>query len=155
MRIAYLSTDEVNLHLAEEMAAACGLTLYPLAPKDPPPDETFDAVLCDGDSWLIRQHPEILAQLLAGCRPCVAAIHGYNLTDGQAECLRLHAVAVYRRLRPRLFRLLQRAARTVRAAKALGGKPPSRQATSQPGAFLEPPVVCEGESLTVPADALR
>jgi hypothetical protein len=36
MRIAYLSTDEVNVHLAEAMAAASGLTLYPLAPKAPP-----------------------------------------------------------------------------------------------------------------------
>jgi hypothetical protein len=55
MRIAYLSTDEVNVHLAEAMAAGCGLTLCPLAPKDPPPDEEFDALLYDWDSWPARQ----------------------------------------------------------------------------------------------------
>src|SRR5262249_45431113 len=33
MLAAYLTTDEVNLHLAEEMAAVCGITLCPLLPR--------------------------------------------------------------------------------------------------------------------------
>jgi hypothetical protein len=133
MRIAYLTTDEVNLHLAEEMAASCGLTLCPLAPKDPPPNEEFDAVLYDWDSWPARQQPEPLAELLASRLPRAVAMHSYNLADGQAKALRQHAVAVYRRLRPRVFRYLRRAARAVRAANALGGNPQDKQATSQPG----------------------
>jgi hypothetical protein len=61
--------------------------------------------------------------LLNGPLPHAAAVHGYHLGDGQAEILRRHTVAVYRRLQPRAFRFLRRAARTVRAARALGRSP--------------------------------
>jgi hypothetical protein len=133
MRIAYRSTDEVNLRLAEDMAAARGLTLCPLAPKDPPPDEAFDALLYDWDSWPIGQRQEVLAELLAGRLPRAVAVHGYNLEGGQAEALRRRAVAVYRRLQPRVFRFLRRAVRTVRAATALCRSPQDRQVTGQAG----------------------
>ncbi len=118
MRIAYLTTDEVNLHLAEEMAAACGLTLCPLAPKDPPPDGEFDALLYDWDHWPAEQLREVMAELLGGGLPHAVAVHGYNLGDGRAEALRQHTVAVYRRLQPQVLRFLRRAARTMRAARA-------------------------------------
>jgi hypothetical protein len=97
MRIAYLTTDEVNLHLAEGMAAACGLTLYPLWPRESPPDGGFDAVLYDWDCLPQPERQKLLAELLAGPRPRAVALHGYNLEDGQAEALRRHSVAVYRR----------------------------------------------------------
>src|SRR5690242_7571999 len=100
MRIAYCSTDEVNRHRAEEMASACGLTLCPLDPKDPSPNEAFDAVLVDLDFWPIGEQREVLAEPLAGQGVRVAAVHGYNVTDDQAEALRQQGVAVYRRLRP-------------------------------------------------------
>jgi hypothetical protein len=119
MRIAYLTTDEVNRHLAEGMAAACGLTLCPLAPKDPPAGGEFDAVLYDWDYLPARQRHEVLAALLAGRRPRAVALHSYNLEDAQAEALRRHTVGVYRRLEPRAFRFLRRAVRAVRAARAL------------------------------------
>jgi hypothetical protein len=128
MRIAYLSTDEVNVHLAGAMAAACGLTLCPLAPKDPPPEE-FDALLCDGDSWPVGQQPEELAELHAGA----VAVHGYHLEGGQAESLCRHGVAVYRRLQPKVFRFLRRAVHSVHAATARGRNPQERQATFQAG----------------------
>jgi hypothetical protein len=42
MRCAYLSTDEVNNALARKWAAACGIKLFPLAPKDGlPPHPTL------------------------------------------------------------------------------------------------------------------
>jgi hypothetical protein len=123
MWIAYLTTDEVNLHLAEEMAAACGLTLCPLDPRDPPPAGEFDALLYDWDHWPAPQLREVMAELLGGSLPHAVAVHGYNLGDGRAEGLRRHTVAVYRRLQPRVFRFLRRAARTVRAARALGRSP--------------------------------
>src|SRR5262249_48680352 len=132
MRIAYLSTDEVNLHLAEEMAAACGLTLCPLDPKDPPPDEAVDALLYGWDPGPAERQPEVLAELLAGRLPRAVAVHGYNLGDAQAEALRRRGMAVYRRLRPRVFRFLRRAIRAVRAARAVGRHPQGKQATSQP-----------------------
>jgi hypothetical protein len=118
MRIAYLTTDEVNRYLAEGMAAACGLTLCPLAPKDPPPEGEFDAVLYDWDHWPARQRREVMAELRAGCPPHVVALHGYNLEDTQAEALRRRTVGVYRRLQPRVFRFLRRSVLAVPAAGA-------------------------------------
>ena len=132
MRIAYLTTDEVNEHLVEGLAAAYGLTLCPLAPKDPPPDEWFDAVLCDWDSWPVERRQELLAQLPAGRRPPVVAVHGYNLGDGQAKALRRHGIAIHRRLRPRVFRFLRREIRAVRASQGRGRSSPAKQAAGQP-----------------------
>ena len=123
MRIAYLTTDEVNRHLAEEMAAACGVTLCPLEPRDHPPGGEFDALLYDWDHWPAARRREALAELLGGSLPHAVAVHGYNLEDGRAEALRRHTVAVYRRLQPRVFRFLRLAARTVRAARAVGRSP--------------------------------
>src|SRR5262249_18156562 len=47
--IAYLTTDEVNLDLADRLATECGATLYPLSFQDGPPSGAFDAVLYDWD----------------------------------------------------------------------------------------------------------
>jgi hypothetical protein len=132
MRIAYLTTDEVNLHLAEGMAAACGLTLCPLAPKNPRPDGEFDAVLYDWDYWPAQERREVLDELLAGRRPHAVAVHGYNLEDGQAQALRRHTVGVYRRLHSRVFRFLRRAVLTARAARALGRSPQEEPAAGRP-----------------------
>jgi hypothetical protein len=133
MRIAYCTTDEVNRHLAVEMAAACGLTLCPLDPKDAPPIEAFDAVLVDGDFWLSGEQREVLAEPLAGNGNSVVAVHGYNLADDQAEALRQQGVEVSRRLRPRLFRLLRRAIRARCAARVLSHKPQGTYAISLRG----------------------
>jgi hypothetical protein len=118
MRIAYCSTDELNRDLAEKMAAACGLTLCPLDPKDASPNEAFEAVLVDGDFWPIEKYREVLAELLAGQGVGVVAVHGYNLADDQVEALREQSVGIHRRLRPRLFRLLRRAIRASRPGQA-------------------------------------
>jgi hypothetical protein len=133
MRIAYLTTDEVNQHLAKEMAAACRVTLCPLAPKDPPPDKEFDAVLYDWDYWPAEKRQEVLAELRAGRLPGAVAVHGYNVEEGQAEALRGHAVAVYLGLRPELFRFLRRTVRAVRAAKARDRNTRDKRATGQRG----------------------
>src|SRR5262249_3609910 len=96
MRVAYLTTDVVNEQLALQMAATCGLALYPLAPKDRPRGEAFEAVLYDWDYLPAREQQEVLAELLAGGRSHGAALHGYNLEDDQVEALCRHTVAVYR-----------------------------------------------------------
>jgi hypothetical protein len=102
MRIAFLTTDEVNEALALEMAQACGIDLYPLAPKDGPPDGVYDAVVCDWDSWPAELRKELLAELDdLPHRPL--AIHSYNLDEKQAEILRSRGVAVYAVLRPEVF----------------------------------------------------
>ena len=68
-----------------------------------------------------------------GRLPHAVAVHGYNLEDGLAEALRLNGVAVYRRLRPRVFRFLRWAIRVVHAAKAAGRNPQDKYAPSQHG----------------------
>jgi len=50
MKIAYLSTDEVNQNLAENLAARCGASQDCLSPHDPPPNGQYDAVVYDLDS---------------------------------------------------------------------------------------------------------
>jgi hypothetical protein len=119
MRVAYLTTDEVNRELALEMADKCGLTLCPLEPRNGPPTKEYDAILYDWDSWPAEQRQETLAALLAGPLPHAVALHGYGLEDDQVETLRRHTIAVYRRLQPRAFRFLRRAVRVVRAARSL------------------------------------
>src|SRR5262249_12940393 len=111
----------------------CGLTLCPLAPKDPPRDEEFDALLYDLDSWPVGRQIEVLAELLAGRLPRAVAVHGYNLEDGPAEALRRHTVAVYRRLQPSVFRFLRRAIRTVHAVTAQGRNPQDKHTMGQRG----------------------
>jgi hypothetical protein len=131
MRVAYLTTDEVNEEQARQMAQECGLTLCPLAPKDDPPDGAYDAVLYDWDSWPAEGRREALAEMLAGPLPHAVALHGYHLEDDQVEALRRHTVAIYGRLQPRVFWFLRRAVAAIRAAKDLGGTPPNDSATGE------------------------
>jgi hypothetical protein len=123
MRIAYWTTDEVNEDLAHELTTEGGDRLCPLTPKDWPPSGEYDAVLYDWDHLPADLQQEVMRGLLSGPLPHAAAVHGYNLGDGRAEALRRHTVVVYRRLQPLVFRFLRRAARTVRAARAVGRSP--------------------------------
>jgi hypothetical protein len=115
MRIAYLTTDEVNEALAREMARDCGIDLYPLAPKDGPPDTGYDAVLCDWDFWPAELRQELLAEHV-GPPDRPLAVHSYNLDETQAESLRSRGVAVHAVLRPEVFLQLRQAAETSPAA---------------------------------------
>jgi hypothetical protein len=107
MSIAYLSSDEVNRHLAGRMAAACGETLHLLSPKDPPPDGRFDSVLYDLDSMPAACRETILAIALARPPTRPVAVHSYNL-DMHADALRDNGVVVTRRLGPVVLRALCR-----------------------------------------------
>jgi hypothetical protein len=129
MRVAYLSTDEVNQDLATRLAQAAGATLCPLAPKDPPPDGACDAVLCDWDFWPEDRRRELLAGPPSAPPLCPLAVHGYGLADGPAEALRRRGVAVYATLQPEVFRLLALAARSVPADA------PDEQARNRPQAL--------------------
>src|SRR5262249_45660612 len=97
MRIAYLTTDEVNENQALELARRHGINLCPLTPKDGPPDGSFAAVLCDWDSWPARE--ATLDALLAGPATRPVALHGYNVGPDQAKALRRRGVAVHRHLK--------------------------------------------------------
>jgi hypothetical protein len=117
MRVAYLTTDEVNQSAALLMAQEHGITICPLEPRDGPPGNEYDAVLYDWDSWPADRRQEAMADLLASPVPHALAVHGYNLDDDAAEQLRRRTIAVYRRLQPRVFRFLRLAVATVRTAR--------------------------------------
>jgi hypothetical protein len=114
MRCAYLTTDEVNNALALEWAAACGIELFPLAPKDGPPGREYDALLCDWDFWPVELRREMLADLSNGRPPRALAVHGYNLDEDKTMHLRNLGVDVQRSLHLDVFRRLQLAHRRVR-----------------------------------------
>jgi hypothetical protein len=76
MRVAYLTTDEVNEAEARQLAEDHDITLCPLAPRDGPPGNEYDAVLYDWDFWPADRRREAMAELL-----------GYNLNEDAAERL--------------------------------------------------------------------
>jgi len=123
MRIAYLTTDEVNQAEAFLLAQEYDITICPLAPRDGAPGNEYDAVLYDWDSWPTDRRQQAMADLLARPVPHALAVHGYNLEDETAQQLRRHTIAVYRRLQPRVFRFLRRAVTTVRTASERGRTP--------------------------------
>ena len=111
MRVAYLTTDEVNEHLAVTMAAACDIQLVPRAPGQAPPDGEFDAVLYDWD-YLPPEHRQALRERLrVGRGPGRVIVHGYNLGKKEVAAWRQQGIAVFRRLESKVFRALRRASR--------------------------------------------
>jgi hypothetical protein len=88
MRIAYLTTDEVNKDLALRLAAQWDVTVCPLEPRDPPPDGQFDAVLYDWDHWPADRRPRTLTPASARPMRQPVALHSYGLEQEQARALR-------------------------------------------------------------------
>jgi hypothetical protein len=119
MRIAYLSTDEVNLALAAQMAEACDCQLYPLSPRDAAPDGSFGAVLCDLDYWPPERRQTLLAELQTGPTPRSTVVHSYNLSEEQAAALRASGIVVHRRLGLEVFLLLLEDAEPIQARESL------------------------------------
>ena len=116
MRCAYLTTDEANTALALEWAAACGIDLFPLAPKEGLPGREYDAVLCDWDFWPVELREEMFADLSNGPPSCPLAVHGYNLDEDATMHLRNQGVDVHRSLHFDVFRRLRLAHRRARSA---------------------------------------
>ena len=110
MRIAYMSTDEVNQNLAAGMAAKCGAYVCARLPLVPLPDGQFDAVLYDLDDLQKHKRGEFVALILSSPSTRPRAVHGYAITDEEAKVLRHHGVAVGQRLRSGLIRSLCTAA---------------------------------------------
>jgi hypothetical protein len=66
MRIAYVSTDEVNQAWASQLAAKCGALICSLRPKDPRPDGRFDAVLYNLDDVPRDERSALIEGFLRG-----------------------------------------------------------------------------------------
>ena len=111
MRIAYVSTDEVNQNLVERIAAECGVVLCKQLPEDPSPDGFYDAVLYNLDDLPRAERSALLEGFRGGKPDHPTAVHGYDITDEQASILSRNGVAVARRLHPGLLRSLLTAAR--------------------------------------------
>jgi hypothetical protein len=115
MRIAYITTDEVNRALAAQIAGECGAFICALAPKDAAPGDQFLAVLYDLDDIERPRRADLVAQILSSPSTRPSAVHGYDITDEEASALRRHGVAVSQRLRAGLVRSLCKAAQPSRA----------------------------------------
>jgi hypothetical protein len=111
MRIAYYTTDEVNIDLALQMADVCGATLYLLPSSDVPPPGRFHAALYDWDALSLYRRQEILLESLANLSSCPVAVHGYNLEEEEVETLHQDGVAVFDCLDPEVFQTLRRLSR--------------------------------------------
>jgi hypothetical protein len=119
MRVAYLTTDEVNEWTALQLAEACGATLYPFEPRDTLPEVRLDAVIYDLDYLPAELRQGVLAECLAGPPSGVVGMHSYNLEEDQMETLARHGVVVSQHLSRELFLLLCQAAEQVREARSL------------------------------------
>jgi len=134
MRIAYLSTDEVNLDLARRWARKCGCKVVPLGPRHPLPNGDHEAAIYDLDFLPPVLRQQVLSRLLRGPRDGPIAVHSYNLGEQQVADLRSRGIHVWRRLERAIFLLLRRDALRLRAAAG-----PARDAiVSPPRAKYDP-----------------
>jgi hypothetical protein len=119
-----LTVDEVNQALAGKLAAAAGVQLEVVFPRDAAGDGPFDAVLYDLDSLPPIDRQALLAGLSA--RPAgqwagTAAVHSYQLSPRQARALRRQGVVVARRLQQATFARLRAAVSARRRQRPGGG----------------------------------
>ena len=126
MRIAYVTSDEVNLDWAQRWASTCGCEVIAMSPSDSPNGDC-DATIYDLDFLLPTYGDEVLSVLLSRPLPCPAAVHSYNLRRHQASKLRARGLVVRRRLERELFISLRREVSRIRAKERR-----SRMATPAP-----------------------
>lgn len=126
MRIAYVSTDEVNQNLAERMAAKCGAVICIRPSREPAPDGLFDAVLYNLDDVPRDERSAVLEGLGRDKPAHPTAVHGYDITDEQARILKRYGVAATRRLHAGLLLRLSNAARQSRETETV---PPDNDGT--------------------------
>src|SRR5262249_23870697 len=109
--------------LATQMAAKYGAVVSQLRPGDAPPDGLFEAVLYNLDDLPSSERPAFLEGFCHEPPDRPTAVHGYDITDEQAESLRRQGIAVGKRLHRGLIRSLcqsvRRSRATVQPANAL------------------------------------
>jgi hypothetical protein len=111
MCIAYMTTDEVNLIVALKLARRLGASVSMVGTGGPVSTDRFDAVLHDLDAVPRDQRSAFLERLGLGATARPTAVHGYGLSEEQAEALRRHGIAVAQRLDTGLIRELLKGAR--------------------------------------------
>jgi hypothetical protein len=141
MRIAYVTTDEVNTDLARRWGRTCRCKVDIVFPRDPLPNGQYEAVIYDLDYLLSPLREQVLKNLQVGPPPCrIAAVHSYHLRQRQANHLRARGVLVRRRLErgifARLRRELARMLAAERQAKMVEVAGERREAEQQPSATV-------------------
>jgi hypothetical protein len=111
MRIAHVTTDEVNQALAVHVARLLGADVTPIATQDIASHEQFDAVLYDLDRVASGRRQALLDKIRSEKTEVPIAVYGYCLSEDQAGKLRFHGVAVAQRLHTTLIRTLVSAVR--------------------------------------------
>jgi hypothetical protein len=114
MKLAYLTLDEVNQHLALTFADEHGVSLDVQARPEGIRDGEYDAVIFDPESFPPDERPANLMAVL-DCQPNrPIAIHGYGFSADQVHALRKRGAIVARRLGTEIFAPLLNAVRAVR-----------------------------------------
>jgi hypothetical protein len=111
VRIAHVTTDEVNQALAVQVAKPLGAIVTPLGPDEISRLGQFDAVVYDLDRVPPDRRGPLLDQIRSETSAVPMAVYGYCLSEEQAGELRYHGVAVGQRLHARLIRTLANAVR--------------------------------------------
>jgi hypothetical protein len=106
MRIAHITTDEVNQAIALHVAERLGATVTVLGLDDRAKFVLFDAVLYDLDRIAPDHRRRILDELRSETTALPVAVYGYCLSEEQAGRLRFQGVAVAQRLHAALVRTL-------------------------------------------------
>jgi hypothetical protein len=109
MRIGYLTLDEVNSWVAEQLAYGVGLDLLALPFRESSGTNGCDGVLVDLD-FLPRSDKQKLVSMLLDAPPQMpVVVHGWNLSRAEIKSLRAKGIKVCRRLDEKPFRQLRRA----------------------------------------------
>jgi len=116
MRIAHVTTDEVNQDLAFRVARSLGAVMIPLVQDAMPTYVRLDAILCDLDRVPPDRRQALLEEIRSETTDLPVAVYGYCLSEEQAAKLRFRGVAVAQRLHAALIRTLVKAVRQNLAA---------------------------------------
>jgi len=98
MRVAYLTLDEVNQHLALGSADEHGVNLDVQARPEAIAEREYDAVLYDPESFPPDERLANLAAVLACPSDRSVAVHGYDFPEEQLHALTERGAIVARRL---------------------------------------------------------
>ena len=113
MRIAYLTFDEVNRHLALALADEHGVSLDVRARPEGIRERDYQAVLYDQGSCPLDEHSANLTAVLA-CPPhSPVAVHGYEIAADHLQVMRHRGAIVARRLGAGMFARLITAVRAA------------------------------------------
>jgi hypothetical protein len=113
MRVAYLTLDEVNQHLALAFAAEHDVRLDVYARPEAIGELEYGAVLYDPDSFPPEERQANFTTVLDCPLNRPVAVHSYNFSADQLRVLRRRGAIVARRLRSKVFARLVSAARAA------------------------------------------